>query len=292
LRVLILGISGMLGSAMFRFFSEKGVHEVWGTVRNKSTLPFFDQNHHARIISDVDVLNHLTLVTILERVKPDYVINCIGLVKQLAEVDDPLITLPINSLLPHHLARLCALSGARLLQMSTDCVFSGDKGNYTEADTSDATDLYGKSKYLGEVSYPNALTIRTSIIGHELQSQHSLVDWFLSQNENCNGYSKAIFSGFPTIVLSEIIHDFILVNQKLSGVYHVAASPISKFDLLSLISDVYGKSIQINKNDKVTIDRSLNATKFNTETGYQPPPWPHLIQSMHNYYINLRNQNV
>lgn len=292
MRVLVLGVSGMLGSAMFRFFSEKGVYEVWGTVRNKSTLSFFNKNHHAKIISDVDVLNHLTLVTILERVKPDYVINCIGLVKQLAEVDDPLVTLPINALLPHQLAKLCALSGARLLQISTDCVFSGNKGNYTEDDISDATDLYGKSKYLGEVTYSNALTIRTSIIGHELQSQHSLVDWFLSQKKSCYGYSKAIFSGFPTIVLSEIIHDFILTKQNLIGVYHVAASPISKFDLLGLIADVYGKSIEITKNDSVVIDRSLNATRFNMETGYQPPSWLSLIQSMHNYYINLRNQNV
>lgn len=292
MRVLILGISGMLGSAMFRLFSEKATHEVWGTLRNKNSLSFFNQDHHARIVSDVDVLNLTTLVTILERVKPDYVVNCIGLVKQLAEVDDPLVALPINALLPHHLARLCALSGSRLLQISTDCVFSGNKGNYTEDDISDATDLYGKSKYIGEVNYPNALTIRTSIIGHELQSQHSLVDWFLSQKVSCNGYTKAVFSGFPTVVLSGIIHDFILTNPSLNGVYHVAASPISKFDLLELIASVYGKSIEITKNDAVAIDRSLNAAKFNTTVSYQPPPWTSLIQSMHNYYITLRNQNV
>lgn len=282
----------MLGSAMFRFFSEKGTHEVWGTVRSKDTLSFFDPESHANIINDIDVLNHDALATLFVKVKPDYVINCIGLVKQLAEADDPLVTLPINSLLPHQLAQLCTLNGAKLLQISTDCVFSGNKGNYTEEDISDATDLYGKSKFIGEVSFPNTLTIRTSIIGHELQSQHSLIDWFLTQEGQCMGYSKAIFSGFPTIVLAEIIHDYIINNSELSGVYHVAASPISKFDLLNLVAETYDKSIEIIKNEKVAIDRSLNAAKFNQATGYQPPSWPTLIQKMHTYYTNLRSQNV
>lgn len=282
----------MLGNAMFQFFSEKGTHEVWGTVRNKNLKSFFKIEHRDQVISDIDVLNQQALVALLTQVKPDYVINCIGLVKQLAEADDPLVTLPINSLLPHQLARLCALSGARLLQISTDCVFSGSIGNYSEDDLSDATDLYGKSKFIGEVDYPNTVTIRTSIIGHELQSQHSLIDWFLTQQEKCNGYTKAIFSGFPTIVLAEIIHDHILTNMHLTGIYHVAAKPISKFDLLTLVAQIYGKDIEIIKNEKVCIDRSLNASKFNKTTDYQPPPWTELVKKMHTYHTKLREQNV
>lgn len=292
MKVLILGISGMLGNAMFRFFSEQQKHEVWGTLRNRGNLRFFDECLHAQIVADIDVLNQDILISLLHRIKPDYVINCIGLVKQLAEVDDPLITLPLNTLFPHKLAKLCGLCDSRMLQISTDCVFSGNKGHYSESDISDATDLYGKSKWMGEVHYPHTLTIRTSIIGHELQSQHSLIDWFLSQSGACHGYTKAIFSGFPTIVLAQIIHDYILEHTELSGVYHVAAHAINKFDLLKMVASQYNKSIQLIPNERVTIDRSLDAKRFNQLVGYTSPDWPQLIQAMHNDYLTLRKKNV
>jgi dTDP-4-dehydrorhamnose reductase len=282
----------MLGSAMFRFFSEKGTHEVWGTVRSKDALSFFDPVSHANIINDIDVLNQHALATLFNKVKPDYVINCIGLVKQLAEADNPLVTLPINSLLPHQLAQLCTLNSAKLLQISTDCVFSGNKGNYTEEDISDATDLYGKSKFIGELNYAHTVTVRTSIVGHELQSKHSLVDWFLSQKETCKGYSKAIFSGLPTITLAEIIHDHIIPNSRLNGVYHVASDPISKFDLLSLIAQQYDQKTIITEDSSIVIDRSLNAGKFKLATGYVAPSWPILIKQLHQYYQSLGNHRV
>lgn len=282
----------MLGNAVFRFISAQQKHEVWGTVRNKSSIRFFDQRLHQYIISDIDVLNHDVLISLIQRIKPDYVINCIGLVKQLAEVDDPLITLPINSLFPHQLARLCALCNTRVLQISTDCVFSGTQGAYTENDISDATDLYGKSKWIGEIQYPHTVTIRTSIIGHELQSQHSLVDWFLAQSGSCKGYTKAIFSGFPTIVLAQIIHDHILEHPEMTGVYHVAANAINKFELLTLVAKQYQKTIALIPNDLVLIDRSLDASRFNQLLGYTPPDWPSLIETMHNDYLTLRKQYV
>lgn len=282
----------MLGNAVFRFISSQQKHEVWGTVRNKSSIRFFDQRLHQYIISDIDVLNHDVLVNLIQRIKPDYVINCIGLVKQLAEVDDPLITLPINSLFPHQLARLCELCNTRVLQISTDCVFSGTQGAYTENDISDANDLYGKSKWIGEIQYPHTVTIRTSIIGHELQSQHSLVDWFLAQSGSCKGYTKAIFSGFPTIVLAQIIHDHILEHPEMTGVYHVAANAINKFELLTLVAKQYQKTIELIPNDHVIIDRSLDARRFNQLLGYIPPDWPGLIETMHNDYLTLRKQYV
>lgn len=278
----------MLGNAMFRFFTEQGKHEVWGTLRNRDYLRYFDEDLHNHIISDIDVLNQVTLINLLNRIKPDYVINCIGLVKQLAEAEDPLITLPLNALFPHQLARLCGLCNARMLQISTDCVFSGAKGNYSESDVSDAIDLYGKSKWMGEVQYPHALTIRTSIIGHELYSQHSLIDWFLSQSGTSKGYTKAIFSGFPTIVLAQIIHDYMLEHPELSGVYHVAANAINKFDLLTLVAKQYQKLIELIPDERVSIDRSLNASKFNQLVGYQAPNWHQLVEAMHNDYLTLR----
>ncbi|RJG20515.1 dTDP-4-dehydrorhamnose reductase family protein, partial [Massilia cavernae] len=191
--------------------------------------------------------------------------------------------LPINSMLPHRLAKLCALAGARLVHVSTDCVFAGTKGRYHETDVSDATDLYGKSKYIGEVHTDNAITLRTSIIGHELQNGHSLVDWFLSQGANCRGFSRAIFSGLPTVVLATLVRDVIFPRPDLSGLYHVAAEPINKFDLLNLIKRVYGKQIEIADDPSLVIDRSLDASRLREATGYVAPSWNEMITTMHSY---------
>jgi dTDP-4-dehydrorhamnose reductase len=217
-------------------------------------------------------------------VRPSVVVNCIGLVKQLAQADDPLSALPINALLPHRLARLCGLVGARFVHISTDCVFNGRKGSYLESDPSDAEDLYGRSKYLGEVAYPHSITLRTSIIGHELSSAHGLVGWFLAQEGTVKGYRKAIFSGLPTVELSRIVRDVVLPQPELSGLYHVAAEPIAKYDLLQLVRDAYGKTIAIEPDDGVSIDRSLNAERFRKATGYVAPPWPELVERMRDFH--------
>lgn len=283
MRILVLGASGMLGNAMTRVLSEKADWQVHGTIRSESSKRLFNEGIAGRLISGIDVERHDSLMQAFIRTRPDVVINCVGLIKQLADAEDPLQAIPINALLPHRLARLCELSGARLVHMSTDCVFAGDKGGYRESDPSDARDLYGRSKFLGEVAYPHAVTLRTSIIGHELQSAHGLVGWFLSQQERCNGYTRAIFSGLPTIVLAQVIRDVVIPRADLSGVYHVAAQPISKYELLKLIADVYGKVIDIIPDDHMVIDRSLNAERFSDATGYAVPGWPELIKLMHAY---------
>jgi dTDP-4-dehydrorhamnose reductase len=205
------------------------------------------------------------------------------LTKHKPEASDPLRAISINALMPHRLAGLCKLAGARLIHISTDCVFSGDKGNYAESDFADARDVYGKSKALGEVDYPHAITLRTSTIGHELQSDYGLLDWFLSQNGQCRGYTRAVFSGLPTVVFAQVIRDVVISHAELSGLYHVAAKPINKFDLLKLIAEVYGKVIDIVPDDKLVIDRSLNANRFQLATGYVAPGWPELIKLMHAY---------
>jgi dTDP-4-dehydrorhamnose reductase len=283
MKILVLGASGMLGNAMVRVLNENSALEVFGTVRSGGAGQFFTPDIAERLIAGIDVEQHDALVKLFARIRPDVVVNCIGLVKQLADAEDPLVALPLNAMLPHRLARLCELAGARLVHMSTDCVFSGKKGGYRESDSPDAEDVYGRSKLLGEVAYPHAITLRTSIIGHELQSAHGLVGWFLSQEKQCKGYTKAIFSGFPTVVLAQIVRDVILPRADLSGVYHVAAHPISKYDLLKLIADVYGKTIEIVPDDKLAIDRSLNADRFNEATGYVAPEWRELIKLMHTY---------
>lgn len=283
MKILILGVSGMLGNAMMRVMAETGGHDVWGTARSGAVNRHFSGQLSEHILAGVDVENVDALARLFDEVRPQAVINCIGLVKQLAAAADPLQALPINALLPHRLARLCALIGARLVHVSTDCVFDGRKGNYRETDPTDAEDLYGKSKYLGEVSYPHTITLRTSIIGHEIASAHGLVGWFLKQEGRIKGYRRAIFSGLPTVELSRIVRDIVLPRPALSGLYHVAAAPIAKLDLLELIAAAYGKNIVIEPDDSVITDRSLNAERFREATGYVAPVWPDLVAQMRDF---------
>jgi dTDP-4-dehydrorhamnose reductase len=282
-KILVIGASGMIGSTVLRVLDEKKDWQVFGSIRDESVKKFFSASIGERLIAGVDVDHQDVLVKLLDQIRPDVVVNCAGLTKHKPEAEDPLISIPINALMPHRLAGLCKLVGARLIHVSTDCVFSGEKGGYVEDDFADARDVYGKSKALGEVDYPHAVTLRTSTIGHELQTQYGLLDWFLSQDGKCKGYNRAVFSGLPTVVFAQVIRDVVIPNKALSGLYHVAAKPINKFDLLKIIAEVYGKSIEIVADDKLKIDRSLDAKRFNLATGYLAPEWPELIKLMYSY---------
>jgi dTDP-4-dehydrorhamnose reductase len=273
----------MIGSTALRVLSEKNDWEVFGSVRDAGARRFFSAEIAKCMIAGIDVEQYDSLVRVLDQTSPDVVINCAGLTKHKPEADDPLVSIPINTLMPHRLAGLCKLVGARLIHISTDCVFSGEKGGYVEDDFADAHDVYGKSKALGELHYPHTLTLRTSTIGHELQSKYGLLDWFLSQDKQCKGYARAIFSGLPTVVFAQIIRDIVIPAKQLTGLYHVAAEPINKFELLKLIAEVYGKRIDIIADDQLVIDRSLNAERFRNATGYVVPGWPELIKTMHTY---------
>ena len=281
MRVLVLGASGMLGSAMLKVMSERNDWNVYGTLRKQNTklqtlVP------RAQLISGINALDSDSLINVFNQIRPQVVINCVGLIKQLAISEDPLEAIPINSLFPHRLAKICELVQARLVHISTDCVFSGSKGNYLEKDFPDAQDLYGRSKLMGEVNYSHTVTLRTSIIGHELGSENkSLIDWFLSQHVSAKGYAKAIFSGLPTCELAKVVRDYVIPNQNISGLYHVAAEPISKCDLLNLIKIKYGKNIQIDPDEKIKINRSLDQSKFKNVTGYVAAPWPDLVSQMY-----------
>lgn len=282
-KVLVLGASGMLGNAVYRTFATSPGFNVFGTVRSPSSRIVLPAEANGRLLTGIDVEQTDSLVFAFENVRPDIVINCIGLVKQLAAVHDPLATLSVNSMLPHRLARLSALVGARLLHVSTDCVFLGSKGNYLENDVPDAQDLYGRSKLLGEVDYPNAITLRTSIIGTELGSAHGLVGWFLSQNGTVKGFTKAVFSGLPTAVLASVMRDYVVPKPELRGVWHVSADPIAKFDLLQLVAAQYGKNNHILSDAQLVIDRSLDSSRFRKATGWNPPSWPELITQMRHF---------
>ncbi len=283
IRILILGASGMLGNAALRLFSASPGYEAFGTVRSASAIKLLPPALSAHIVPGVDLGQTDAAMKVFDDLRPHVVINCIGLVKQRADADDPLSAIPINSLLPHRLARLCHLVGARLVHIGTDCVFAGTKGMYREADPCDATDLYGRSKCLGEVDYPHAVTLRTSLIGHELHDNRSLVGWFLSQEGSVKGYTRAVFSGLPTVELATVIRDYILPRPNLRGVYHVSTNPINKFDLLTLVAKVYRKSIAIVPDDKVLIDRSLDSSRFRQATSYHPPAWTELVRRMREF---------
>ena len=282
MKILVLGASGMLGNAMLRAMSAQEAWSVFGTVRGANPA-LYAAAPRAVLIPGIHADQPDSLLAAFAQARPDVVINCVGLVKQLSNAEDPLVAVPINTLLPHRLARMCEVAGARLVHVSTDCVFSGKQGNYTEFDLADAQDVYGRSKLLGEVDYPHAVTLRTSIIGHELRSAHGLIDWFLSQQARVKGYTEAVFSGLPTCELARVVRDFVIPHASLRGVYHVAAEPISKHDLLQIVNREYGKNLQIEPDDQVKINRSLDASRFREATGYVAPAWPDLIAQMREF---------
>lgn len=283
MKVLVFGASGMIGQAMFRVLSQANHLDVMGTVRSEHSKKFFPDAMAKNLTGNVDLGNQDTLLRVISQARPDVVINCVGITKHLAASKDPLVSIAINALLPHRMAQVCLALNARLIHISTDCIFSGSKGHYAEDSPADADDLYGKSKYLGEVTSSGVMTLRTSTIGHELESTFGLLEWFLSQQTVCKGYSRAIFSGLPNTVFAEVIRDHVLTNPDLSGLYHVGAKAIDKYELLCLIRQVYGKSISITEDNEFVMDRSLDSDRFKKATGYIAPDWTELIQSMYSF---------
>ena len=288
MKVIIFGAGGMLGNTLIKTISGDKSYEVYGTLRKE--INFFDKNNSIKILKNISCEKIKELREILFKIKPDITINCIGIVKQLKEANDPKLSILTNSLFPHQLHEICKEINSRLIHISTDCVFSGKKGLYLENDHPDPSDLYGLTKLLGEINSENSLTIRTSIIGHSINSNHGLVDWFLRQNFQVKGYRKAIFSGLTTLELSNVILKYVLTNNSLNGIVHVSNAPISKFDLLNLVSRIYKKSIIISPDDNLVVDRSLNSRKFIKQTGYIPPSWETMIEEMYfqNKYENSK----
>lgn len=286
MRILIAGASGMIGSTLFRVLSKNSNNQIYGLIRKPNFESFYKDINRNYLIYRNNYVSADLMVNIFEEIRPDVVINCIGITKHLASSENPLEIIPINSLLPHQINALCRLIGARFIQISTDCVFSGVKGLYKEEDPPDALDLYGRSKVIGEVIDNHAITIRTSTIGPELCTNYGLFNWFLAQNQSCKGYKNAFFSGFPTNVLAEIIEKYVIERPDLRGLYHIASQPINKFDLLSLIRSKFKKDIELIPDSTIQIDRSLSGFKFSSETGFTSPSWIELIESMHTDFIS------
>ena len=280
MRILILGGDGMLGHQLFKHLGK--IHETKVTLReelekhNRFGLFQIDNTYAGIDVRSDDHLNEL-----LDDFSPQVVINAVAIIKQAGTLEEKITNIEINSVFPHRLAAMCEKRSARMVHISTDCVFSGRKGMYREKDLPDADNLYCRSKLLGEVDSPNCLTLRTSIIGHGLKRKTGLVDWLLQQNGKVRGYSNVIYSGFPTVEFATIISEYILPNKKLTGIYHVSSEPISKHEILCLIAKIYSKQIVIEPSGELFLNRSLDSSAFRSLTGYCPPPWPEMIEKMY-----------
>jgi dTDP-4-dehydrorhamnose reductase len=230
---------------------------------------------------EVDARDEDRLLEVMADFRPEAVVNAVGIVKQRESAKAAIPSLEINALLPHRLARLCEVVGARLLHMSTDCVFSGRQGGYTEEDVSDAEDLYGRTKFLGEVAEPGCITLRTSIIGLELARKGGLIEWFLAQKGEVRGFTHAIYTGLTTAEMSRVIESVLMEHPDLSGVWQVASEPINKYDLLIRLAEVLGREdIRIVPDGSVKTDRSLSGLAFEKATGYHAPEWDDMLQEL------------
>jgi dTDP-4-dehydrorhamnose reductase len=291
-RLLILGGTGMFGHQLYH--AARSRFETFVTVRHDAP----PSGHHLlfepqRVITAVDVTRPHTYADAIARLQPHAIVNAIGVIKQRSEANDPVEAIQVNALFPHQLARCAAAAGARLIHLSTDCVFSGRTGGYRESDLADATDLYGRSKLLGEVTGPGALTLRTSMIGRELSSSRGLVEWFLSRrNQDADGFTHAIFSGLTTPVLAELILEIVERHPHLTGLYHVSAAPIDKHRLLHLLNAAFGANVRIRPSDRLRIDRSLNGSRFHDATGFVAPAWETMIEQLAEHPISYGQWSV
>lgn len=281
----------MLGHTLLYELSKESELHVWGTVRSRSRVePLLPKYLHGKLIDEVDALKIETVENAVRSVAPDVVLNAVGVIPQLSQGRDALSCIELNARFPHLLAGVANEVGARFIQFSTDCVFDGKRGAYAEEDNPTAYDNYGMSKFLGEIREPPALTLRTSIIGHELQNKVSLLEWFLRQSGEVRGFDKAIYSGFPTVEVARILTHYVLSDKSLVGLYHVASAPISKYDLLKLFADVYGLNLDIRRDSSIAADKSLRAEKFAAVTGYHSPDWRTLIEQMRDQHIRFQQE--
>lgn len=279
MRILILGGDGMLGHQLFQRLGSR--HEVRVTLRQTlahySALNLFPKSS---AYDEIDVRNFERVRHVVTDFHPDAVVNATGIVKQRSAATHSIPSIEINALFPHKLSALCLEAGTRLVHMSTDCVFSGRRGNYSEGDTPDAEDIYGRSKLLGEVTEAPGITLRTSIIGQELSRKTGLLEWFLAQKAPIKGFRNALFSGFTTIEMSRIIELILMHSPPRYGLYHVSSAPINKHDLLRHIRDKLGLPTEIVADETFKCDRSLDSSKFRDDFSYTPPSWDAMIAEL------------
>ncbi len=272
--IIVLGAAGMLGHKIWQHLNTLYPNQVFGTLRNATQhydqFNLFDE----RRMLQVDVADFAKLEACLDKVKPQWIINCIGLTLRKPDLADLEKCIEINSMLPHRLKAWAANNSSKVIHFSTDCVFDGKKGNYSLNDAPSATDLYGKSKYLGEISGPHALTLRLSIVGRELEKKTELLEWLLAQKkQKIKGYSKVIYSGLSTLRVAHEVAKIIQKHPDLNGIYQLASQPISKFELLKLFNIAFKVEAEIEEFEGYTSDKSLNSEAYSKATGFVAPNW-------------------
>lgn len=281
MKILILGANGMFASELIKALKDSPIN-IYGTTRALASSLSNEQKNFS-LIRNVNFNNLDSVLHCIEEINPDFVLNLVGITKYKEKISSYADFIEVNSLAPHKIAQFCDLRSSKFIQLSTDCVFSGLKGNYLDMDSPDPVDLYGKTKALGEINTnDSSLTIRTSFIGHNENSKDGLLEWFLSQSNSCKGFNRAVYSGLTTIELASIFKNYIFKLDNLSGIYNISAASITKYDLLKLISKVYKKDIEIVQSDEWVIDRSLNSDSFQSISGYNPPTWEEMVTKMYN----------
>ena len=288
MKVVVLGGDGMLGHEVARRLSSS--HDVVATLRKPPPATVSAALAGCRIVIGLDVRVPDAAPALLLAERPQVVVNTVGIIKQRAAAADPLESIEVNSLFPHRLATACSVAGARLVHISTDCVFSGIKGDYKEEDNPDPVDLYGRTKLLGEVSGPGCVTIRTSIIGLELARCSSLIEWFLRQRGDVHGYTQAKWNGLTTLELARVIDKLVKDHGELHGLWHVSGPVISKYELLADLGALLGRPAAVVPDDTVVVDRTLNSERFRAAVNYEPPTWermlPELAAAVHDREVN------
>jgi dTDP-4-dehydrorhamnose reductase len=282
MRVLIFGGTGMLGHKLLQKLNRD--FDVYGTVRREfdfsKAIPCWAASG---VVTNVAVEYRASVARAIRTVRPDAVVNCIASPPWVQTREELRGCIAVNARFPLDLAALCHSAGARLIHIGSDGVFAGTRGNYTECDPCDATDAYGKAKFLGEVSGPNCVTLRLSLIGRDIrQPKSGLLEWLLSQQgRSIKGYRRSLFSGLTSCALAQVIRRVLAEHSGLSGVFHVASSPVSKLALLEAIRDRFALRIGIEPDDSVAYDRSLDGSAFERRTGIKPPSWPEMLDELY-----------
>jgi len=280
MRILICGVSGMIGHKLWQDLSNSD-HEVFGTLHGGrepyARYALFDK----RVTENFEAEDFDGVTGLLNRLRPAVILNCIGITKRKTESKDVAKMFMINARFPHHLALWAGRNGARVIHFSTDCVFDGADGNYGERSVVTAPDLYGQTKYFGELDYDHCLTIRTSMIGRELASYTELLEWFLAQRgKRITGYKKAVYSGLTTLTMTGVIRRLILEYPQLCGKYQIAGPVITKYDLLTLARDAFALDVEIIPDETFQCDRTMQAHRFAQATGITIPSWPEMLEAL------------
>ena len=273
MKVLILGSDGMIGHKIAQSLNDEC--ELILSSRKSISLDTIGVKRGKILFHDLITDN---LDSMLKKIFPDLIINCAGITTRRGVKDNIQNTRLLNSDIPHKLDSWANLNSKKLIHFSTDCVFSGSRGNYLDNDISDANDTYGKTKAAGEVNSFNTLTIRCSMIGRELYNFTELFEWLVkNKNKNIDGYSKVFYSGITTVRMGKIISKIIKEDINLTGIYNISSIPISKFDLLHKLSNAFGLNVDITENKNIKSNKVLNSKKFTEITGIKTPDWDDLI---------------